>query len=249
MGPPTNAMLEALHPARRARRAHVERPARHAWSPASRTAIRRCSRRSSTDARHHLVGARDPRHRRGLERAGARGLRVRLLHRRASASSGSTEAVQICAPDVPRGRAELRRHLLPRRTSALNVPRPVTPGGPPILIGGSGERWTLRLVAERADACNLFGDVETIRHKISVIEAALRRGRARSVRDHEDAPRQPRDRRNRGGGGRQAPRLRGQSRPHRANRRAHPRRSAVPTRSPSRRRRSSTPGSTGSSST
>jgi F420-dependent oxidoreductase-like protein len=52
----------------------------------------------------------------------------------------------------------------------INSPRPVTPGGPPILVGGSGEKWTLRLVAERADACNLFGDVATIRHKIDVIE-------------------------------------------------------------------------------
>jgi F420-dependent oxidoreductase-like protein len=53
---------------------------------------------------------------------------------------------------------------------ALNSPRPVTPGGPPVMIGGSGEKWTLRLVAERADACNLFGAADMIRHKISVIE-------------------------------------------------------------------------------
>jgi F420-dependent oxidoreductase-like protein len=53
---------------------------------------------------------------------------------------------------------------------ALNVPKPVQAGGPPVLIGGSGERKTLRMVAQYADACNVFGDAATVRRLLDVLD-------------------------------------------------------------------------------
>jgi F420-dependent oxidoreductase-like protein len=52
--------------------------------------------------------------------------------------------------------------------AATCYPRPLQEHVP-ILVGGSGERRTLRLVARHADACNLFGDPETVRRKVAVL--------------------------------------------------------------------------------
>ena len=53
----------------------------------------------------------------------------------------------------------------------LNNPQPLSRPHPPILIGGMGEQKTLRLVAQYADACNLFAHLgtENVRAKLGVL--------------------------------------------------------------------------------
>jgi F420-dependent oxidoreductase-like protein len=78
------------------------------------------------------------------------------------------EAVQICramftGDDV----SFVGTHY--RLDHARNLPRPVQAGGPKIMIGGGGEKRTLRLVAQYADMCNVTGDVRTLTRKIDVL--------------------------------------------------------------------------------
>jgi F420-dependent oxidoreductase-like protein len=89
-----------------------------------------------------------------------------------------------------------------RVKDALNVPQPLQPGGPPVLVGGSGERKTLRMVAQYADACNVTGDAARARHLMNVLDehcarldrdpaeiCKTRLGTAIIGRTHEDAMR------------------------------------------------------------
>jgi F420-dependent oxidoreductase-like protein len=56
-----------------------------------------------------------------------------------------------------------------RATRLLNSPQAISRPRVPIMIGGGGERKTLRLVAQYADACNVFGGPERIAHKYAVL--------------------------------------------------------------------------------
>ena len=70
---------------------------------------------------------------------------------------------------------------------ALNSPQAVSEPHPPVMVGGMGEKRTLRLVAQYADACNLFtyGGPDLVRHKLDVL-----RGHCEDVgRDYEEIER------------------------------------------------------------
>lgn len=58
--------------------------------------------------------------------------------------------------------------VIKERLGKLN-PGPVN-GSLPLMIGGSGEKFTLRLVAEHATMSNFFGPVENVRHKNNVLD-------------------------------------------------------------------------------
>jgi F420-dependent oxidoreductase-like protein len=78
------------------------------------------------------------------------------------------EAIQICLQmwSDDNGPYDGTHYQL---AETLCSPPPVSAPRPRILIGGGGERKTLRLVARYADACNLFGDRSIVEHKLEVL--------------------------------------------------------------------------------
>ena len=67
---------------------------------------------------------------------------------------------------------EGKHHKIDR---ALNVPRPIQPGGPKILVGGGGERRTLRMAAQHADLTHWFAPTpEEFKRKNAVLEEHCR---------------------------------------------------------------------------
>jgi F420-dependent oxidoreductase-like protein len=54
---------------------------------------------------------------------------------------------------------------------AILEPKPVQRPRPPLMIAGGGEQLTLRAVARLADACNVGGEPETVRHKLAILRA------------------------------------------------------------------------------
>ena len=57
-------------------------------------------------------------------------------------------------------------------TATINHPQPMSQPHPPIMIGGMGEKKTLKYVAQYGDACNLFASVgsEVLQHKLDVLK-------------------------------------------------------------------------------
>jgi F420-dependent oxidoreductase-like protein len=86
------------------------------------------------------------------------------------------EALQICLQmwSENDGPYDGKHYQLAR---TLNSPQPLSRPHPPILIGGAGERKTLRMVARYADACNIF-DTPELAQKLDVLrEHCSREGR------------------------------------------------------------------------
>lgn len=79
---------------------------------------------------------------------------LRMAHEMWSGGSGTHEAFE--------GQRFTATHL-------INSPQSISRPRVPIMVGGGGERKTLRLAAQYGDACNVFGGPERIAHKYAVL--------------------------------------------------------------------------------
>jgi F420-dependent oxidoreductase-like protein len=79
------------------------------------------------------------------------------------------EAIQICEQmwSDDEGPYDGKHYHL---AETICRPRPIQTPRPPILIGGSGEKKTLKLVAKYADACNLFDLGEGLEDKLAILD-------------------------------------------------------------------------------
>ncbi|MFU8850195.1 LLM class F420-dependent oxidoreductase [Micromonospora sp. SL1-18] len=92
------------------------------------------------------------------------------------------ETLRICLQmwSDDNGRFDGKHYQL---AETLSVPAPISRPHPPVMIGGGGEKKTLRLVARYAEACNLFGSSPAeVAHKLDV----LREHCAAEGRDYDD---------------------------------------------------------------
>ena len=80
------------------------------------------------------------------------------------------EALTICHAMFTEERPSFEGSFY-RIDRALNRPRPIQPGGPKIMIGGGGEKRTLKIAARFADITNWFGGYEEATRKLGVLDA------------------------------------------------------------------------------
>lgn len=81
-----------------------------------------------------------------------------------------SEALEICRAMFRDERPTIEgTHY--RVKQAINSPAPIRPGGPPIMIGGQGEKKTLRLMAEHAEMANFTSGYDELPHKLEVLAA------------------------------------------------------------------------------
>ena len=78
------------------------------------------------------------------------------------------EAVQIIRGMWTQERTSFDGQYYRIREAYCN-PKPIQKPHPPIMVGGGGERETLRIVAKYADACNIFGSPDTVRRKLGIL--------------------------------------------------------------------------------
>jgi F420-dependent oxidoreductase-like protein len=78
------------------------------------------------------------------------------------------EALKICRAMFQGSRPTIAgRHY--QVSEALNSPAPLQPNGPPIMVGGSGEKRTLKLAAQYADAINIIAGRDELPRKLDVL--------------------------------------------------------------------------------